>query len=158
MIYLTGDSLEGEWSEDLPHGEEELVITCIVLVVMPVFVGKGKFSSPASEYEGDFAKGEFSGSGTLKQCDGSVYTGSFSKVGGRRFCVCRCSEMVVQGLFHGHGELKDVSGSVYSGEWKEGLRHGHGRLSSAVGVYEGAWKADRQVQGAFLPWLLGFFR
>jgi hypothetical protein len=27
---------------------------------------KGKFTSPGSEYDGDFVKGEFSGSGTLK--------------------------------------------------------------------------------------------
>ena len=108
MLYPTGDSLDGHWDDDVPHG-------------------KGKFVSMAAEFEGDFSRGEFTGMGSIKHVDGSVYVGS-----------------VLKGHYHGEGELKDVSGACYKGEWINGQRSGRGTLSNSVGVYDGMWKNDRQ--------------
>jgi len=71
--------------------------------------GKGVFTCNDFTYEGCFEDDLFHGRGTLKNIDGSQYTGDF----------CR-------GTINGKGEMRFIDGSIYDGQWRDGKMHGLG--------------------------------
>ncbi len=70
-------------------------------------------------------EGQFDGTGTLKQRDGSIYQGQFSG-----------------GVRSGKGQLQHEDGRSYDGDWVNGQRHGHGKWSDPLWKtsYEGSFE------------------
>ena len=77
----------------------------------------------------------WSGLGTIKFSDGSVYNGVSFK-----------------GQFEGKGRMTYSDGDIYHGDWKAGKANGHGTFISQKGVlYQGNW-VDDQYHGSGTEW------
>lgn len=60
LIYVIGDTYEGEYANEKKHG-------------------RGKYSSANGDvYEGDFVEGKKSGQGVFTYASGNVYTGEYA--------------------------------------------------------------------------------
>ena len=95
-------------------------------------------------YEGDFKKGEFTGSGRFVRKDGARYDGEFRNWlfhGRGRFTdnTNTWEGTFVDGSLEGQGKATEWRGT-YEGEFKSGQFHGQGKLRQKNGdVYEGAF-------------------
>jgi hypothetical protein len=76
-------------------------------------------------YKGLFANDKFNGKGTYTYANGDKYEGDFK-----------------DDLYDGKGIYTTKGGNKYDGEFKAGKMDGKGTLTSAKGVYTGAFVAD----------------
>ncbi|XP_013083053.2 MORN repeat-containing protein 1-like isoform X3 [Biomphalaria glabrata] len=100
---------DGEWVDGKKHGHGKLLMK------------DGTF------YEGQFTKGEITGSGyKYFATSNAKYTGEFL-----------CGEM------HGNGMMAYKDGSVYKGQWQKNRRQGFGTLwTQKKSIYEGTFYED----------------
>lgn len=107
-------------------------------------------------YKGNFDDGEFSGSGTVRAGDGTVYEGNWKNgmPHGKGKQVFPAGGTYIgdwaQGQREGWGTMEYVDKRVYEGEWSGGRRHGHGILKNARGVVlqDCEWVGDIPVGNA----------
>jgi hypothetical protein len=74
-------------------------------------------------YEGDFVKGEFTGTGRYTRKSGGYYEGEFRNW-----------------MFHGRGRLIDDSGNTWEGTFADGRLKGIAKSTGQLGSYEGEFK------------------
>jgi hypothetical protein len=143
-----------------------------------LFSGKGKFTTAAYVYEGDYKDGMKMGHGRYAEPDGVIYVGQFANETFNGHGRYEQQGMVYEGMFvngsfngkgkwigdgeeyagefkngkySGKGELKYKDGRHYSGMFVDGLFQGKGRYESADHqVYEGEFdKGDFTGNGSY---------
>ena len=112
LIHSDGDSYEGEWYNDMPHGfgkfeRHDGKVKYSGYWRMDKKHGEGvEIYEDGSEYHGNFFEGKKCGLGTLIGRNGT-YNGDFK-----------------DNLFHGKGTFTWVDGRTYTGQWCRNLMHG----------------------------------
>ena len=128
--YNNGDSYNGEWISDLPHGNGKFIYSSGKRYnggwIKGQRSGHGNYDlGNGDSYEGEWLNDKMHGIGTFVEKDGSYYEGSF-----------------VNGYYEGTGTKIFKDGRKYSGTWKENKPNGNGIFNSAVGwisSIEGEW-------------------
>lgn len=127
MQYSSGNVYEGEWQDDLRHGQ-----------------GTMHWNSLGQRYTGMWQNGYPEGKGVYEWkvgasesaplCTFNRYDGEFAR--GKR---------------NGFGIFHYANGALYKGLWQDNKKHGHGRYVSCTGkVFEGLWNQDRPQNEDFL--------
>ena len=127
MTYKDGRILEGNWLNNLPHGEGKMIDAKGNLIYEGNYAlgklhGKGKiYYNNGDRYEGDFFESKKQGQGIFTFKNNEIYEGAF-----------------LNNLFHGKGKMKYISGTVYEGAFENNYENGQGKITSSGGdVYEG---------------------
>ena len=112
--YSNGDTYQGQWYNNRPHGE-------------------GRYTTlRGDEYVGTFHNGRFQGKGTYRFSNGDVYKGNWvaGKMAGQGKMVYQNGNQYSgewkDGKRNGKGELVYRSGSFYKGNWIDDERSGKG--------------------------------
>ena len=126
---LNGYKYNGEWKEDLLHGQ-------------------GKFIFKSGDvYEGEFKDGKYNGQGKYISKDGDVYEGEWKD--GEKHGQGKKTyndKVVYEGAWkdgerHGLGKFIYRNGKThYEGQWKNGKKHGQGKI---------IWPPEQAYQGEF---------
>jgi len=130
---LNGYKYNGEWKEDLLHGQGKFIFKSGDVYEGELkdgkYNGQGKYISKDKEvYEGAWKDGEKHGLGKSIYRNGDVYVGEYK-----------------DHIRHGQGKYIWKDGDVYEGEWKDDGINGQGKFIFKSGnVYEGAWKDGEQ--------------
>ncbi|KAJ7543729.1 hypothetical protein O6H91_09G050500 [Diphasiastrum complanatum] len=148
-LYNNGNRYEGEWKNDKQEVKGALLV-----------VDGGKYHPL---YKGGWKGGTFHGAGVLYGEQGEIYDGQFEqgmRSGlGKQTYWCPTSKAYhnysgqwAKDKREGFGTLKKVNGESYEGLFKNDLRDGKAVLYYADGKskYEGLWKEDQAVCGAYL--------
>lgn len=126
---LNGYKYNGEWKEDLLHGQ-------------------GKFIFKSGDvYEGELKDGKYNGQGKYIWKDGDVYEGEWKDgdINGQGKKTYNNKE-VYEGAWkdgeqHGLGKYIYRNGKThYEGQWKNGMKHGQGKI---------IWPPEQAYQGEF---------
>ena len=126
---LNGYKYNGEWKEDLLHGQ-------------------GKFIFKSGDvYEGELKDGKYNGQGKYISKDGDVYEGEWKdgEINGQGKKTYNNKE-VYEGAWkdgeqHGLGKYIYRNGKThYEGQWKNGKKHGQGKI---------IWPPEQAYQGEF---------
>lgn len=112
--YSNGDSYQGTWRNNRPHGQ-------------------GRYTTlRGDEYVGEFHNGRFQGQGTYRFSNGDVYTGQWQdgRMQGQGEMKYQNGNTYTgqwhQGMRQGKGELVYRSGSFYKGNWHADEKSGKG--------------------------------
>eukprot|EP01124_Arcella_intermedia_P013534 TRINITY_DN19939_c0_g1_i1.p1 TRINITY_DN19939_c0_g1~~TRINITY_DN19939_c0_g1_i1.p1 ORF type:complete len:921 (+),score=252.59 TRINITY_DN19939_c0_g1_i1:23-2764(+) len=123
---------EGEWSEDLPHGNGTLSYT------------------NGTTYSGEWVNGRKIGQGKIVWPNGDSYVGSWNndKMDGKGILSRKNPPSFYEGdlkddLKNGIGTLK-LKNYRYTGEWLNDLQHGKGEESTPDYVYTGFFRRGRK--------------
>ena len=124
MVTPEGDVYQGEFKNELPHGEGVLLKKdgCRVQGTFRngVVNGLGKEVTPDGDvYRGQFSQGQREGQGKLKCQDGSWYEGQWH-----------------ENQMHGEGTLQDDQDTIYEGEFRSGQLHGKVTMTYADGTVQ----------------------
>merc|ERR1719333_1845340 len=118
--------------------------------------GRGTLSSPdGGQYEGEFARNKFNGSGRKRWKGGKSYDGQWqdSLMHGRG-AFSWPDERFYEGDFannvkEGTGTLRWPDGKAYNGQWKKDKQHGSGTMTHKNGTTkEGVW-----ADGSWVKWV-----
>ncbi|RNF04352.1 uncharacterized protein Tco025E_07983 [Trypanosoma conorhini] len=116
-----------------------------------MFHGKGVlYSAMGFRYDGDFVHGSMEGRGRITWSNGISYQGDFqgNAPNGKGVFTWSNGDKYVgevkNGVRHGNGEMSTARG-VYTGAWASGERHGKGRQTySGDSYYDGEWAGDKR--------------
>lgn len=131
-ILADGGVYQGQWHNDLMHGDGKLVWP------------------DGSVYRGEFNQGRMTGKGRLEETDGAVYIGDFNEGAMHGYGEYQDDELDYVGAFrhnrfHGAGEMEDAEGNIYTGNFENGYFHGQGKyVENDDDEYEGSF-----VKGEF---------
>lgn len=117
ILYLSGNSYEGEWNQGNMHGS-----------------GRKKYAN-GDLYEGNWVEGKRQGKGKYRYHQGHVYEGEYKndECGGVGKLVLAHGAGSYEGEWmngvkHGKGVEYNRSNVCYQGEFQNGMRHGKGKL------------------------------
>jgi hypothetical protein len=140
ITFLNHDSYEGEWLDDMKHGQG-----------IYIWADGSKY---VGEYENDLRSGmgtfyEPTGDGNLRILyDGEWRNDAMQGQGDNRFVFENGDTYegpMLDNMRHGEGTLKFADGSCYDGAFNNGVRQGFGRLTEGSGdVFEGEWYGDKK--------------
>ena len=132
LSFFLGVSYDGDWEDDLFHGQGTFLWIS------------------GSKYQGPFVAGKVHGKGTFTESNGTTYTGFFSngKKHGRGTTKWPSGQshhgMWWDGDMSGKGTLNWPNGVQYKGKFKNGLINGGGAYLWPNGTqYLGLWKKGR---------------
>lgn len=114
--WVNGDTYEGQWLNDMPHGQ-----------------GKKTYID-GSVYEGEFFQGLQQGKGVFIYPDGTTYSGDWKSDAPNGLGTFEFQQAgtyngaVMMGLPHGQGSFTYSNGDFYDGQWQHGKREGMGTL------------------------------
>ncbi|KAG9482265.1 hypothetical protein GDO78_011125 [Eleutherodactylus coqui] len=136
-IYVYANSFfryEGEWEDGKKHGHGKLLFRDGSYYegqfVRGEITGSGQryWAAMGNTYSGGFQDGELHGHGVMKYKDGGRYEGEFAF-----------------GIREGHSLLVDKDGQTYSGAFYSNKKHGDGQMTFQNGDhYEGNWVLDQR--------------
>ncbi|OMJ90632.1 hypothetical protein SteCoe_6905 [Stentor coeruleus] len=134
ITYFGGDTYEGYWDNDKPHGEG--------LYLWKI----------GGRYLGSFVKGNISGQGKRIYPSGNFYTGEFlnNKKHGKGEIIFKNGD-TYEGTWeddymNGHGKYTWSTGDHFVGIFIKDIREGKGILTTINGdIIEGAWKDNQYI-------------
>ncbi|GFZ02418.1 phosphatidyl inositol monophosphate 5 kinase 4 [Actinidia rufa] len=150
-VLSNGDMYNGQWTDNLPHGQGKYLWADGCMYVGEWFrgktMGKGRFSWPSgATYEGEFKNGYMDGLGTYTGI--GVATGNAR--GKARYQWTNGNHYIGQwknGKMSGNGTMIWANGNRYDGCWEDGLPKGNGTFRWADGsFYVGIWSKDPKEQ------------
>jgi hypothetical protein len=127
------ESYEGQWKDDMMHGQGTLKIKAGIFQGMFVkhqMHGPGRFdAADGTTYIGDFADNHFEGPGVIAYSERCIYSGEFHA--GKR---------------HGKGTMVFENDDKYEGEWANGVREGKGVYTAHMmkEIYFGGFRNNRR--------------
>ena len=142
LTYADGSVYEGEFVNDLPSGNDEIL----------------RFAD-GRRYQGTFIEGQMQGYGTLEWPNGDVYVGTFNgnAITGTGTFFWQSGNVTYEGTLedgqrHGLGVMRWPDGRRYDGAFRDNERHGFGVYRNADGsIYRGFFEADqRHGEGVFI--------
>jgi hypothetical protein len=134
ITYFGGDSYEGYWDNDRPHGEGLYVWKVggkyLGNFKNGVITGIGKRIYPSGNwYSGEFLNGKKHGKGEMMYKNGDIYEGEWE-----------------EDYLHGHGKYTWNTGDYFVGKFIKDLREGLGILTTIDGkIIEGEWKDNTLI-------------
>jgi hypothetical protein len=130
--------------------------------------GKGchiqKLSYDEFVRDGEWRDGLFTGYGSYKYPDGSVYNGEWrdgkrNGKGNHKHGSCRSEGLWSNDMLIGKGKKTYLDGSVYTGDFDINLRSGQGKYTKSYksydSVWEGTWEYDGIIQGFYTDSFVG---
>ena len=134
ITYFGGDSYEGCWENDKPHGEGlyswKIGGKYLGNFVRGALSGKGqRVYTSGNWYVGDFLNGKKHGQGEMKYKNGDHYEGNWE-----------------EDYIQGNGRYTWNTGDVYEGRFVKDIREGTGVLTLCNGaIIEGLWRDNTLI-------------
>jgi hypothetical protein len=165
MKYKNGNLYNGEWEDDLRHGDGKMTFILI--------------DNTTNEYDGKWKKDKINGLGTMEYGNGNVYKGEWknNKMHGLGTMNLENGDVytgnwindIRQGegtmnlengdVYTGNWENDEITttipvkvtyknGDIYDGYWKDNTKHGNGKMTYATGdIYDGDWENNELHKG-----------